>query len=84
MRRAAEVVHLEPPYRCQTLYSQYLGPCVQEVLVNRNADPAKLLKAAAVRFQERELDPINRELLAAKAKSGPDAATTGSQPAGTR
>ncbi|MCX7019667.1 MAG: extracellular solute-binding protein [bacterium] len=70
MREAAEVAHAEPPCRCQALYSQYLGPCVQEVLVNRNADPAALLGEASARFQERELDPINRELKEAVRQRG--------------
>ncbi|MBX7246907.1 MAG: extracellular solute-binding protein [Candidatus Sumerlaeaceae bacterium] len=62
MAQAAEAVRVEPPYRCQTLYSQYLGPAIQEVLINRNADPAKVLQVESRRFQLRELDPINREL----------------------
>lgn len=56
MRKAAECVRLEPPYRCQTLYGLYVGPAIEEVLVDRNADPAKLLKTASEKFQIRELD----------------------------
>lgn len=62
MRQAAEAVRLEPPYRCQALYDLYLGPAVQEVLVDKDADPAKLLRTASDKFQLRELDPINKQL----------------------
>jgi multiple sugar transport system substrate-binding protein len=65
MQEAAQAVRAEPPYRCQQLYKQYIGPAVQEVLVNERADPAAILKRAAARFQVRELDPINRDLEAA-------------------
>jgi multiple sugar transport system substrate-binding protein len=58
MQQAAQVVRLEPPYRCQAMYSLYLGPAIQEVLIDKNADPAELLKTASEKFQIRELDPL--------------------------
>jgi ABC-type glycerol-3-phosphate transport system substrate-binding protein len=57
MLQAADAVRLEPPYRCQAMYSLYLGPVLQEVLVNRDANCLELLKRAAYKFQVRELDP---------------------------
>ncbi len=62
MAQAADAVRLEPPIRCQALYNLYLGPCVQEALVDHEADPERLLRDASRRFQIRELDPVNREL----------------------
>lgn len=77
MREAGDAVHVEPPYRSQQLYAQYLGPAVQAVLVDRNADPKELLKTAAKRFQIRELDPINDKLMGEKARvSDADRVTT--------
>lgn len=68
MQQAATAVHFEPPYRCQQLYSQYLCPAIQEVLVDPKADCAKLLKVACVRFQERELEPVNRAITSETSK----------------
>lgn len=59
MREAASYVRLEPPVRAQALYNQYLSPAIQEVLVRRDANPQEILRAAARRFQIRELDPAN-------------------------
>jgi len=58
MREAAKYIHPEPPYYCQQLYSEYLGPAVQKVLTDKNADPEKLLKDAAREFQHNFLDKI--------------------------
>lgn len=56
MQQAAEVVRIEPPYRCQAMYALYLGPAIQEVLVDEDADPTELLNTASRKFQIRELD----------------------------
>jgi ABC-type glycerol-3-phosphate transport system substrate-binding protein len=61
MAAAAKAAHFEPPRESQTLYRDYLSPAVQDVLVNRNADPEALLRHASQRFQQRVLDPINEE-----------------------
>jgi len=58
MRKAVKYVRPEPPYYSQQLYSEFLGPAVQEVLTNQDADPAKLLKSAARDFQRRFLDNV--------------------------
>ena len=60
MREAAKYVHPEPPYYCQQLYSEYLGPAVQKVLTDKNADPEKLLKDADAEFQRRFLETLKR------------------------
>ncbi|MGQ9778782.1 MAG: ABC transporter substrate-binding protein [Bacillota bacterium] len=52
--------HTEPPIEAQKLYSEYLAPVYQALLSNRNADPAKLLKEAAAKFQKEVLDPLNK------------------------
>ena len=58
MQEAAKYVHTEPPYYCQQLYSECLGPAVQTVLTKKDADPQKILKDAAAEFQKRYLDKI--------------------------
>jgi ABC-type glycerol-3-phosphate transport system substrate-binding protein len=58
MREAAKYVHPEPPYFSQQLYSEFLGPSVQEVLTNEKSNPEKLLREAAHDFQSRFLDKI--------------------------
>jgi len=58
MQEAAKYVRPEPPYYCQQLYHEFLGPSVQAVLTDRNADPEILLKKAAADFQKRYLDKI--------------------------
>lgn len=45
----------EEPVNCQELY-QVLASCIQEVLTNKNADPAEVLKKAASDFQINSLD----------------------------
>lgn len=61
MQAAAKAAHFEPARESQTLYRDYLGPAVQEVLVNHDADPESLLEIASRRFQTRVLDPINKD-----------------------
>jgi len=48
----------EPPFYCQQLYKDVLGPSVQEVLTKKDADPAAILNRHAEMFQERYLDKI--------------------------
>jgi ABC-type glycerol-3-phosphate transport system substrate-binding protein len=55
---AAKYLRPEPPFFCQQLYSEYLGPAVQAVLTKKNADPQKLLGRAARGFQERFLNNV--------------------------
>lgn len=45
----------EEPVNCQQLYNT-LDACVQEVINNKNADPAALIKKAASDFQKNYLD----------------------------
>ncbi len=53
-----KTAHTEPPIEAQYVYGQVLSPIVQEVLSNKNADPAKLLKDAAAKFQKDYLDKV--------------------------
>ncbi len=55
---AAKYLHPEPSFFCQQLYSEYLGPALQEVLTNRNAKASDLLKKAAAGFQKRFLEKM--------------------------
>lgn len=55
---AMKYVRPEPPFFCQQLYSEYLGPAIQEVATNRNSNPAKLMQTAAKNFQTRFLDQV--------------------------
>ena len=48
----------EPPYYCQQLYREVLGPAVQEVLTKEDADPKEILSQKADMFQDRYLDEI--------------------------
>lgn len=52
---AAKYIRPEPPFFCQQLYSEYLGPAVQAVLTQKTANPTQLLTKAARGFQERFL-----------------------------
>lgn len=45
----------EEPVNCQELYAA-LDACIQEVITNKDADPAALLKQAAADFQRDYLD----------------------------
>lgn len=58
MAEAVKYVHAEPPFYCQQLYGEALGPAVQNVLTNKDADPEKILKEKCKMFQERFLDKI--------------------------
>ena len=55
-QEAVKYLHPEPSFFCQQLYSEYLGPALQEVLTNRNAEAGGLLRKAAKGFQERFLN----------------------------
>jgi len=55
---AAKYLRPEPPFFCQQLYSEYLGPVLQEVLTNKKAKAAELLRIAAEGFQKRFLDSL--------------------------
>ncbi len=55
---AAKYMRTEPPFFCQQLYSEYLGPAVQAVLTEKDSDPKILLAKAARGFQERFLNGI--------------------------
>lgn len=48
----------EEPIATSALY-RTLSSCIQEVLTNKDADCAKVLKDAAADFQKNQLDPIN-------------------------
>jgi len=48
----------EPPYYCQQLYKEVLGPSVQEVLTNKDSDPRAILEEHAENFQKQYLDKI--------------------------
>ncbi|MGI8907443.1 MAG: ABC transporter substrate-binding protein [Candidatus Sumerlaeaceae bacterium] len=61
MEAAAKAARFEPARESQTLYRDYLGPAVQDVLVSRNANPGALLDSASKRFQARVLDALNRQ-----------------------
>ncbi len=50
-------MHAEEPMYCQELYKA-LDNCIQEVLVERSADPGKLLDEAAKSFQKDYLDKV--------------------------
>ena len=49
------VLKPEEPVACQELYA-VLDSCIQEVITNKDADPAALLKEAAANFQVDQLD----------------------------
>ena len=51
-----KTAHTEPPVEAQVVYGEVLAPIVQAVLSDKNADPAKLLKDAKVKFQKDYLD----------------------------
>ena len=59
VQEAAKYIRPEPPFFSQQLYSEYLGPVVEEVLTKKNTNPAKLLADAAKSFQERFLSQVN-------------------------
>lgn len=50
-------LQMEEPIEAQNLY-EILGDIVNEVIMNENADPARLVKEAALRFQTECLDYI--------------------------
>jgi len=54
-----ETLRAEPPYFCQQLYSEALSPVVQQVIADPQADPARLLREHARRFQQAFLDQLN-------------------------
>jgi multiple sugar transport system substrate-binding protein len=58
MDEAAKYIHIEPPLYSQQLYSEFLSPAIQTVLTDKDADPAKLLKESAEKFQQRFLDKV--------------------------
>lgn len=58
MKEAAKYIKPEPPYYCQQLYGEILGPCVQAVLTREDADPNALLERAAEEFQADYLDKL--------------------------
>ena len=49
----------EEPVACQQLYS-VLDGCIQEVITNQNADPAKLIADACSDFQANHLDHVEQ------------------------
>ena len=55
---AAKYLRPEPPFFCQQLYSEYLGPVLQELLTKKTAKAIDLLSVAAKGFQERFLDTM--------------------------
>jgi ABC-type glycerol-3-phosphate transport system substrate-binding protein len=59
-KEAAKYMRPEPPFFCQQLYSEYLGPAVQATLTEKDADPKTLLARAARGFQERFLDHLGQ------------------------
>ena len=50
--------HLEPPIEAQKVYGEALAPALQAVLSDKNADPARLLRESAQKFQREVLDLI--------------------------
>lgn len=56
--RVVDFLKTEPPYYCQQLYKEALGPAVQTVLTNEKSDPAAILKKSSEIFQKRYLDKI--------------------------
>ncbi|MEG1779294.1 MAG: extracellular solute-binding protein, partial [Oscillospiraceae bacterium] len=50
-------IHAEEPVCCQELYKT-LDSCIQAVLTDKNADPAKLMTQAASDFQKNYLDNL--------------------------
>lgn len=60
MEKAVKYLRAEPPFYAQQLYGQAIGPAVQAVLTDKNADPAALLKRYAAEFQRRFLDKANQ------------------------
>lgn len=56
LKALPETGHIEPPVAAQEMYGKYLSPVVQQLLSNKNADPEKLMKAAAQKFQKEVLD----------------------------
>ncbi len=57
-KEAAKYMRPEPPFFCQQLYSEYLGPAIQEILTTKNADSKTLLIKAASGFQDRFLNNL--------------------------
>mgnify|MGYP000985133699 CR=1 FL=1 len=55
---ASKYIHLEPPFFCQQLYSEYLGPVIEAVLTNKNAAPKQSLAKAAANFESRFLAQV--------------------------
>jgi hypothetical protein len=66
MNEAAKHVRAEPPHFAQALYSEFLSPSVQKVLVSKDADCAAIMKKASDDFQKQYLDGLNKEILAEK------------------
>ena len=51
------IIRPEEPVACQDLYS-LLDSCIQEVLTNKDADPAEIIKKASEDFQKNYLDKV--------------------------
>ena len=63
MNEAARHVRAEPPHFAQALYSEFLSPAVQKVLIDEEADPRAIMSKAAADFDKQYLAPMNEEIL---------------------
>lgn len=54
--------HIEPPVAAQDVYGKYLSNVVQILFSEKDADPAKVMKDSAAKFQKEVLDPYNKAL----------------------
>lgn len=57
-KEASKYMRPEPPFFSQQLYSEYLGPAIQAVLTQKNADPQKIFAEAAANFEQRFLRKV--------------------------
>ncbi|HHY97736.1 MAG TPA: sugar ABC transporter substrate-binding protein [Firmicutes bacterium] len=53
--------HVEPPIECQKMYGEAMAPAIQAVLADKNADPERIMKESAKKFQKEVLDPFNAQ-----------------------
>ncbi len=54
-----KTAHAEPPVAAQDVYGKYLANVVGILFSEKDADPAKVMKETAAKFQKEVLDPIN-------------------------
>lgn len=61
LKALTATAHPEPSVEAQKAYSPYLVSVLQSLLSDKNADPAKLLKEQAAKYQK-DLDAANKKL----------------------